>query len=51
MQGVALTDLFETLQVYLGSSYVNDFNLSVAPGVCMRRLTGDFRKRMEDIAT
>jgi len=24
-QGVALTNLFETLQVYLGSSYVNDF--------------------------
>jgi multidrug efflux pump len=26
-QGVALTDLYETLQVYLGSAYVNDFNL------------------------
>jgi len=26
-QGVALTDVFETLQVYLGSAYVNDFNL------------------------
>ena len=25
-QGVALTDLFITLQVYLGSMYVNDFN-------------------------
>jgi multidrug efflux pump len=25
-QGVALTDLFETMQVYLGSLYVNDFN-------------------------
>ncbi len=25
-QGVSLTDLFTTLQVYLGSSYVNDFN-------------------------
>jgi multidrug efflux pump len=25
-QGVSLTDLFETLQVYLGSLYVNDFN-------------------------
>ena len=25
-QGVALGDLFETLQVYLGSLYVNDFN-------------------------
>ncbi|MGH8783059.1 efflux RND transporter permease subunit [Paraburkholderia sp.] len=26
-QGVTLTDLFGTLQVYLGSVYVNDFNL------------------------
>lgn len=25
-QGVALTDLFQTLQIYLGSIYVNDFN-------------------------
>jgi multidrug efflux pump len=26
MQGVALGDLFQTLQVYLGSAYINDFN-------------------------
>jgi multidrug efflux pump len=25
-QGVALTDLFDTMQIYLGSLYVNDFN-------------------------
>jgi len=25
MQGVALTDIFQTLQAYLGSAYVNDF--------------------------
>ena len=25
--GLALTDVFDTLQVYLGSTYVNDFNL------------------------
>lgn len=25
-QGVSLTELFGTLQTYLGSSYVNDFN-------------------------
>jgi multidrug efflux pump len=25
-QGIALTDVFQTLQVYLGSSYVNDFS-------------------------
>ena len=27
VQGVSLTDLFETLQVYLGSYYINDFNI------------------------
>jgi multidrug efflux pump len=26
-QGVPLTNVFETLQIYLGSAYVNDFNL------------------------
>ncbi len=26
-QGLALTDIYDTLQVYLGSAYVNDFNL------------------------
>src|SRR3546814_16278353 len=25
-QGIALTDIFNTMQVYLGSLYVNDFN-------------------------
>jgi multidrug efflux pump len=25
-QGIALTDVFETMQIYLGSLYVNDFN-------------------------
>ncbi|UTW47288.1 efflux RND transporter permease subunit [Bacterioplanoides sp. SCSIO 12839] len=27
LQGVALTEVFEALQIYLGSVYVNDFNL------------------------
>src|SRR3546814_10384398 len=26
-QGVPLTELFDTLQTYLGSAYVNDFNI------------------------
>ncbi len=30
-QGVSLQDLFDTMQVYLGSLYVNDFNASAAP--------------------
>src|SRR5207302_10494680 len=48
-QGVALTDLFETLQVYLGSSYVNDFNLFGRTWRVYAQADGDFRKRMEDI--
>jgi multidrug efflux pump len=31
-QGVSLTDLFGTLQTYLGSSYVNDLTSSGVPG-------------------
>ena len=26
------SDVFDTLQIYLGSLYVNDFNRSAAPG-------------------
>jgi len=50
MQGVALTDLFETLQVYLGSSYVNDFNLFGRTWRVYAQADGDFRKRVVDIA-
>ena len=32
MLGVTMSDVFNTLQVYLGSLYVNDFNSSAAPG-------------------
>ena len=32
MQVVSLDDVFETLQVYLGSAYVNDFTRSTATG-------------------
>ncbi len=49
-QGVALTSLFETLQVYLGSSYVNDFNLFGRTWRVYAQADGDFRKRVEDIA-
>jgi len=46
---VALTDLFETLQVYLGSSYVNDFNLFGRTWRVYAQADGESRKRMEDI--
>ena len=49
-QGVALTNLFETLQVYLGSSYVNDFNLFGRTWRVYAQADGDFRRRVEDIA-
>ena len=49
-QGVVLTNLFETLQVYLGSSYVNDFNLFGRTWRVYAQADGDFRKRVEDIA-
>ena len=48
-QGVALADLFQTLQVYLGSAYVNDFNLFGRTWRVYAQAEGDFRKRVEDI--
>jgi multidrug efflux pump len=48
-QGVSLTDLFETLQVYLGSSYVNDFNLFGRTWRVYAQADGDFRKTVADI--
>src|SRR5260221_2010268 len=48
-QGVALTNLFETLQVYLGSSYVNDFNLFRRTYRVNALVDCDFRKRAEVI--
>src|SRR5882672_613023 len=49
-QGVALSDLFETLQVYLGSTYVNDFNLFGRTWRVYAQAEGDYRKKVEDIA-
>jgi len=49
-QGVSLTDLFSTLQVYLGSSYVNDFNKFGRTWRVMAQADGDFRNSVQDIA-
>jgi multidrug efflux pump len=49
-QGIALTDLFNTLQVYLGSAYVNDFNLFGRTWRVYAQADGDFRGKVEDIA-
>ncbi|HRQ66163.1 MAG TPA: multidrug efflux RND transporter permease subunit [Xanthomonadaceae bacterium] len=49
-QGVVLTDLFETLQVYLGSAYVNDFNRFGRTWQVIAQADAGFRDQVEDIA-
>ena len=49
-QGVALTDLFQTLQAYLGSVYVNDFNAFGRVWRVMLQADADHRQAVEDIA-
>jgi multidrug efflux pump len=48
-QGVALTDVFDTLQVFLGSSYVNDFNKFGRVCRVMAQADTPYRQRAEDI--
>ena len=50
-QGVALTDLFQTLQAYLGSVYVNDFNAFGRVWRVMLQADADHRQTVEDIAS
>src|SRR5690606_29169641 len=47
-QGVPLTELFETLQVYLGSAYVNDFNLFGRTWQVIAQADAPFRDGVED---
>ncbi len=49
-QGVSLDELFSTLQVYLGSSYINDFNRLGRTWKVMAQADGQFRDTVEDIA-
>jgi multidrug efflux pump len=48
-QGVPLTELFDTLQTYLGSAYVNDFNLFGRTWQVIAQADGPFRDSVEDI--
>jgi multidrug efflux pump len=48
-QGIALTDLFETLQVYLGSAYVNDFTRFGRTYQVITQADASFRERAEQI--
>ncbi len=50
-QGVKLSDVYDTLQTYLGSTYVNDFNRFGRTFQVMAQADGPFRAREEDIRT
>ncbi|MFG1301657.1 multidrug efflux RND transporter permease subunit [Xanthobacter sp. V3C-3] len=49
--GVAVTDVFETMQIYLGSAYVNDFNAFGRTYTVRVQADAPFRARAEDIGT
>ncbi len=48
-QGVALSEIFATLQAQMGSYYVNDFNKFGRVYKVMVEASADFRRRPEDI--
>jgi hydrophobe/amphiphile efflux-1 (HAE1) family protein len=48
--GLTPTDIFSTLQVYLGSQYVNDFNYLGRTYQVVVQADGDFRRTAQDIA-
>ncbi len=48
-QGVPLANLFETMQVYLGSLYVNDFNRFGRTFQVIAQAESKFRERKENI--
>lgn len=49
-EGIALSSIFDTLQTYLGSSYVNDFNLFGRTFRVYAQAEAPFRARPDDIA-
>ncbi|MGH8480290.1 MAG: efflux RND transporter permease subunit [Gammaproteobacteria bacterium] len=49
-QGVTMTDVFETLQVYLGSVYVNDFSRFGRTYQVYAQADAPFRDEAEDVA-
>ena len=48
-QGVPLANVFETMQVYLGSLYVNDFNRFGRTYQVRAQADATFRERPEDV--
>ncbi|MDP9196570.1 MAG: multidrug efflux RND transporter permease subunit, partial [Pseudomonadota bacterium] len=49
MLGVPVSDLFQTLEIYLGSSYVNDFNLLGRTYTVTAQADAPFRQDRENI--
>ena len=47
--GVEPNDVFSTLQIYLGSLYVNDFNLGGRTWQVNVQAEGEFRTQVEDV--
>ena len=48
--GIPLSEVFATLQSYLGSSYINDFNIFGRTYRVMIQADAEFRSKIEDIA-
>ncbi|MFO1021833.1 MAG: multidrug efflux RND transporter permease subunit [Planctomycetales bacterium] len=48
-QGIPLGDVFSTLQAYLGSRYVNDFNLFGRTWQVIVQADSEFRNEIEDV--
>jgi multidrug efflux pump len=48
--GVPLAEVFETLQIYLGSLYVNDFSLFGRSYQVLAQADADYRTRTQDVA-
>src|SRR6185312_15912118 len=49
LKGVKIQDVFETLQVYLGSRYVNDFNLFGRTWQVIVQAAARYRDQLDDI--
>jgi hydrophobe/amphiphile efflux-1 (HAE1) family protein len=50
MLGLTPSDVFDTLQLYLGSQYVNDFNYLGRTFQVIAQADGDFRRNANDIS-
>lgn len=48
--GVPLQNVWDTLQIYLGSVYVNDFNIFGRPFQVTAQAESNFRRKPEDVA-